>query len=79
MRANGGLATGVDLAQAAVRAYYLEERCRVALQAGGAGEELSGEEGQARERWYEGEEARAWRWLLWKHGRRGATRGDNSE
>jgi ribulose-5-phosphate 4-epimerase/fuculose-1-phosphate aldolase len=79
MRANGGLATGVDLAQAAVRAYFLEERCRVALHAGDAGEELSGEDRQARERWHEGEEARAWRWLLWKFGRSGATQGNNSE
>jgi ribulose-5-phosphate 4-epimerase/fuculose-1-phosphate aldolase len=75
MRGNGGLATGVDLAQAAVRAYYLEERCRVALEAGAAGVALSGDDMQARQRWYEGEEARAWRWLQWRYGQGSANKG----
>ena len=32
--ANGGLAVGADLVEAATRLWYLEERCRVAVQAG---------------------------------------------
>ena len=32
--ANGGLAVGVDLLEAATRLWYLEERCRVAVEAG---------------------------------------------
>ena len=32
--ANGGVATGADLTEAATRLWYLEERCRVAVEAG---------------------------------------------
>ena len=32
--ANGGVATGADLLEAATRLWYLEERCRVAVEAG---------------------------------------------
>jgi ribulose-5-phosphate 4-epimerase/fuculose-1-phosphate aldolase len=68
LRANGGLATGSDLGQAAVRAYYLEERCRVALDAGPGAGELSIAEVGARSRWSAAETERAWKWLQWRFG-----------
>ncbi|MFT3865171.1 MAG: class II aldolase/adducin family protein [Solirubrobacterales bacterium] len=74
LRANGSLATGTDLAQAAVRAWYLEERCRVALEAGEKGQEMSGEELGDRLRWTATEEERASRWLVWRFGDHGGRR-----
>jgi len=63
IRGNGALATGSGLEQAAVRAWFLEERCRIALQAGPEAIELSGSEAAQRRVWHEAEAARAWRWL----------------
>jgi ribulose-5-phosphate 4-epimerase/fuculose-1-phosphate aldolase len=63
LRANGAFATGATLPQAAVRAFFLEERCRVASDAGDAGVELSDAEIEVRRRWTEAETARAWAWL----------------
>jgi ribulose-5-phosphate 4-epimerase/fuculose-1-phosphate aldolase len=63
LRANGAFATGPTLSEAAVRAFFLEERCRVACDAGGAGVELSQAEVEVRRRWTEAETARAWAWM----------------
>lgn len=63
LRANGALATGPGLERAAVRAFFLEQRCRVALDAAGRGRPLSQEEIRARSRWTEAEAGRAWTWL----------------
>ncbi|MBS1888630.1 MAG: class II aldolase/adducin family protein [Actinobacteria bacterium] len=83
LRANGCLAVGADLAQAAVRAYFLEERCRVAEEAGGKGREMSGEELRDRLRWTAAEEERASRWLVWRFGddarRTGKWQGNQEE
>jgi HCOMODA/2-hydroxy-3-carboxy-muconic semialdehyde decarboxylase len=68
VRGNGAIATGRTLAEAVVRARYLEERCLV-------GEGLAPEEGfseqdlAARRRWFEREAARAWAWMNWRYGR----------
>ena len=41
LRANGGLAVGADLVEAATRLWFLEERARVALAAApGAGDDI---------------------------------------
>ncbi len=63
LRANGALATGASLQQATVRAYYLEQRCRVALEAGPAGRALDDGERERRARWLVAEQPRAWSWL----------------
>ncbi|HEY7256390.1 MAG TPA: class II aldolase/adducin family protein [Solirubrobacterales bacterium] len=68
LRANGGIATGPDIGRACVRAYFLEERCKVALAAGPAAVELSDADTAARSRWFAPEAARAWRWLQWRFG-----------
>jgi ribulose-5-phosphate 4-epimerase/fuculose-1-phosphate aldolase len=68
LRGNGGLAAAPDLGGACVRAYFLEERCRVALAAGPAAAELSDADTAARSRWFAPEAARAWRWLQWRFG-----------
>jgi len=67
IRGNGSIATGQSLAEAVVRARYLEERCL-------AGEGMSQEEGwradfvDPRARWFEKETTRAWAWLRWRYG-----------
>lgn len=61
VQANGNVATGATLSQAAVRAWYLEERARVALDAGLEASHLT--DLDARARHFAAEEARAWRWL----------------
>lgn len=61
VRANGNVATGATLSQAAVRAWFLEERARVALEAGLEASPLT--DLDARARHFAAEEARAWRWL----------------
>ncbi len=68
LRANGGLAVGADLAEAAARAWCLEDRCEVAERAGGAGTPFSADELARRNRWYGPETARLWGWLLATHG-----------
>lgn len=61
VQANGNVATGATLSQAAVRAWFLEERARVALEAGLEASPLTDLEARARH--FGAEEARAWRWL----------------
>ena len=58
---------GRSLAEAVVRARYLEERCLV-------GEGLKARDGwravelNPRSRWFEKETTRAWAWLRWRYG-----------
>ena len=67
IRGNGSIATGRSLAEAVVRARYLEERCL-------AGACMGQEEGwradlvDPRARWFEKETTRAWAWLRWRYG-----------
>ncbi|MDO8211863.1 class II aldolase/adducin family protein [Conexibacter sp. CPCC 206217] len=61
IRANGSVVTGATLEQATVRAWFLEERARVALEAGPDAVVPTGVD--ARSRHHAAEEARAWRWL----------------
>lgn len=63
LRGNGALATGRTLGHAAVRAWYLEERARVWLEAGGAARPLSDAELVERSRHWSAESERAWSWL----------------
>jgi ribulose-5-phosphate 4-epimerase/fuculose-1-phosphate aldolase len=68
IRANGALATGGSLAEAVVRARYLEERCLIGE---GADPEtgLESEEFSARSVWFEKESDRAWSWMRWSYGK----------
>ena len=68
IRGNGAIATGSSLAEAVVRAYYLEERCLVG-EALGPDQGFSEQELAARRRWFEQETARAWAWMHWRFGR----------
>jgi len=68
LRANGGLAVGADLAEAAARAWCLEDRCEVAERTGAAGIRFTPEELARRNRWYGPETARLWAWLLATYG-----------
>ena len=67
IRGNGSIATGRSLAEAVVRARYLEERCL-------AGEGMDQKDGwkadllDPRARWFEKETTRAWAWLRWRYG-----------
>lgn len=61
VQANGNVATGATIEQATVRAWFLEERARVALEAGLEASQLTDIEARARH--FAAEEARAWRWL----------------
>jgi HCOMODA/2-hydroxy-3-carboxy-muconic semialdehyde decarboxylase len=63
LRGNGGLTVGADLDQALARAWCLEDRCRVALAAGGRARPLTPEELDRRRRWYHAETVRLARWL----------------
>lgn len=65
IRGNGAVVTAPDLARAAVRAWFLEERCRVYA---AAGTELSAAELDERSAHYPAETARAWAWLRWRFG-----------
>ena len=51
---------------ACVRAWFLEERARVALAAGPSARPLDGDELSARSRHHPTETARAWQWLVWR-------------
>ncbi len=68
MSGNGAIVLGSDLPQAMVRAWSLEERCRLALYAGPEGVPFSPDELQRRSRWYGGEEKRLWVWLRARYG-----------
>lgn len=65
IRGNGAVVTAPDLATAAVRAWFLEERCRIST---AAGTELSTAELAERSAHYPAETARAWAWLRWRFG-----------
>ena len=67
--ANGAVATAPTLPVAAVRAWFLEERARVALAAGGAA--LATADLEERARHYPAELERAWSWLRWRYGEEG--------
>ncbi len=66
-RANGAVCTGANLRVATVRAWFLEQRARVALDAGPTARPLDDDEQTARSRHFSAETARAWRWLAWRH------------
>lgn len=68
LRGNGGLTVGRDLAEAAARAWCLEDRCEVAERVAGAGVPFSADELVRRNRWYGKEAARLWVWLLGTYG-----------
>lgn len=67
IRGNGSIAVASSLADAAVRAHYLEERCLV-----GEGlkpdRALDDEEIATRSQWFEKERVRAWAWMQWRYG-----------
>lgn len=65
VRGNGAVATGASLHEAAVRAWYLEERARV-WRAGLL--ELPADALEQRSRHYPAEAERAWNWLRWRFG-----------
>lgn len=65
IRGNGAVATGASLPEAAVRAWYLEERARV-WRAGRL--ELSADALEERSSHYPAEADRAWSWLRWRFG-----------
>lgn len=61
-RGNGSVVVGTDLADAIVRAWFLEERCQVSNQ---VSEDMafSEEQLEMRSRWFDRESERAWAWL----------------
>lgn len=65
-RANGAVCTGPDLPVACTRAWFLEERARVALAAGPGAARLEGRALADRAVHYPTETARAWQWLAWR-------------
>jgi len=67
MHANGAVCTGDGLPEAVVRAWYLEERSRVAEHARRA-RALTDSEAVLRARHYEAEAGRAWDWLRLRFG-----------
>ncbi len=67
IRGNGSIATGRDLAEAVVRARYLEERCLVG-QGLGRDDGWRAVELEPRARWFEKETTRAWAWMRWRYG-----------
>jgi len=67
IRANGAVATGATLAEAVVRARYLEERCLVSGDAP-AGAGMGSGDFESRSRWFAKESARAWAWMRWRYG-----------
>jgi len=67
VRGNGAVATAPTIQRAAVRAWYLEERCRVWL-ASDRVRVLSRTESLERSRFFDTEAERAWRWLCWQFG-----------
>jgi HCOMODA/2-hydroxy-3-carboxy-muconic semialdehyde decarboxylase len=68
IRGNGAIAVGRSLAEAVVRARYLEERCMVG-EGLGPEQAFTGDELARRQRWFEKETARAWAWMNWRYGR----------
>lgn len=68
LRANGALSVGATLAEAIVRAWYLEERASVALDAGPGVSPLAGPELIERAEAFPAERGRAWAWLHHRFG-----------
>lgn len=68
VRGNGAIATGRTLAEAVVRARYLEERCLVG-EGLGPDQGLSEQDLAERSKWFGKEAARAWAWMNWRYGR----------
>jgi HCOMODA/2-hydroxy-3-carboxy-muconic semialdehyde decarboxylase len=66
LRGNGAVCTGPDLPTACVRAFFLEERARVAFEAGPTTVAFTDSQVRARTRHHSAETARAWRWLVWR-------------
>ena len=67
IRGNGSIATGRSLAEAVVRARYLEERCLVGQGIDG-GDGWRAVELEPRARWFEKETTRAYAWMRWRYG-----------
>ena len=72
VRGNGAVATAPTIQRAAVRAWYLEERCRVWL-ASDRVQVFSRIESLERSRYFDAEAERAWRWLCWRFGTEGVS------
>lgn len=68
MQANGSLATGESLPEALVRAWYLDERFRVWLEAGRPEAGIGQAELLTRSQHWPVESARAWAWLVARFG-----------
>jgi ribulose-5-phosphate 4-epimerase/fuculose-1-phosphate aldolase len=66
IKGNGSLCVGGSLADAVVRAWYLEERCAVG-EGPAVGDGPGDVELAARARWYEKERNRAWSWMRWRY------------
>lgn len=66
IRGNGSVAVGRNLAEAVVRARYLEERC-LAGEGLKPGDALDAETLAIRSEWFEKEVVRAWAWMQWRY------------
>ena len=66
IRGNGSVATGSNLAEAVVRARYLEERCLVG-EGLEPGDTMDAEGLASRSEWFEKETVRAWAWMRWRY------------
>ncbi len=66
IRGNGSIAVGESLAEAVVRARFLEERCLVG-EGLDQGDAILADELAPRSRWSEQEMARSWAWMRWKY------------
>lgn len=68
LKGNGSLVVGESIAQAVVRAIYLEEAARIAVQSGKFNIlEWSAEEVATRSDWHAAEEARSWDYYRWRY------------
>jgi ribulose-5-phosphate 4-epimerase/fuculose-1-phosphate aldolase len=63
LRGNGSLTVGRDVAEAAARAWSLEQRCALALRGGADRSVFDLSELKNRQVWYPAEAARLWLWL----------------
>ena len=66
IRGNGSIAVGGSLAEAVVRARYLEERCLVG-EGLSPGQALDAESLAVRSKWFEAEMVRTWAWMRWRY------------
>jgi HCOMODA/2-hydroxy-3-carboxy-muconic semialdehyde decarboxylase len=72
IRGNGALAVGCDIRRAVVHAIYIEEACRIFIQAGqsacrAAANGITDDEFSARTKWHANEAARAWAYYSAKY------------